>query len=69
MANAVLTKAKKEKNDEFYTKYEDIENELKYYKEYLNGKKVFFRQLRKSKIKKTDLHFLQKRRKRQICHL
>ena len=41
MANAALTKAKKEKNDEFYTKYEDIENELKYYKEYLNGKKVY----------------------------
>ena len=30
MGNEALIKAKKEKNDEFYTKYEDIENELKY---------------------------------------
>ena len=36
-----LEKAKKEKNDEFFTLYEDIENELRHYKEYLKGKKIY----------------------------
>ena len=36
-----LDKAKKEKNDEFFTLYEDIENELRHYKEYLKGKKIY----------------------------
>ena len=34
MANANLTKAKKEKNDEFYTQYHDIEKEINAYIEY-----------------------------------
>lgn len=32
-ANANLNKAKKAKNDEFYTRYEDIEAEVMQYKE------------------------------------
>ena len=36
-----LTKAQREKNDEFYTLYEDIEKELVHYKEQLKGKKVY----------------------------
>lgn len=39
--NSNLTKAQKEKNDEFYTLYEDVEKELVHYKEYLKGKKVY----------------------------
>ena len=38
--NANLQKAKKEKNDEFYTQLCDIENELKHYKEHFRGKTV-----------------------------
>lgn len=41
MANAHLHKAKREKNDEFYTLYEDIEKEMAYYKESLKGKVVY----------------------------
>lgn len=36
-----LHKAKKEKNDEFYTKYEDIEKEVVNYKDQLKGKWVY----------------------------
>ena len=39
--NKALHKAKKEKNDEFYTTYVDIENELQHYKDYLKGKWVY----------------------------
>jgi len=39
--NTNLHKAKKEKNDEFYTQLSDIENEVKYYKEHFKGKTVF----------------------------
>lgn len=39
--NNNLHYAKKEKNDEFYTQLEDIENELKYYKEHFKGKVVY----------------------------
>ena len=38
--NTNLTDAKKAKNDEFYTRIEDIEKELKYYKDFFRGKKV-----------------------------
>ena len=38
--NENLHKAKKEKNDEFYTQLCDIENELKHYKEHFRGKTV-----------------------------
>lgn len=38
---AALTKAKKEKNDEFYTQLADIENELKHYKPHFKNKTVF----------------------------
>lgn len=42
MGNHAITlhKAKTEKNDEFYTQYEDIEKELLHYKDDLKGKRV-----------------------------
>ena len=39
--NNNLHTAKAAKNDEFYTQLEDIENELKYYKDYFKGKVVY----------------------------
>lgn len=39
--NANLNKAKQAQNDEFYTQIEDIEKELRHYKEYLKGKTIF----------------------------
>ncbi|HIB1529981.1 TPA: adenine-specific methyltransferase EcoRI family protein, partial [Salmonella enterica subsp. enterica serovar Muenchen] len=39
--NNSLTKAKKAKQDEFYTQRSDIENELKHYKEHFRGKVVY----------------------------
>lgn len=39
--NKFLEKAKKSKNDEFYTLLVDIEKELKYYKKFFKGKIVF----------------------------
>ena len=36
-----LEKAKKQKNDEFYTRYEDIENEVMKYRRYFKGKVVY----------------------------
>ena len=41
MDNNNLHTAKKEKNDEFYTQYEDIENEVEQYADYLEGKWVY----------------------------
>lgn len=41
MANERLKNANRNKSDEFYTKLEDIEKELKYYKEYFKNKTVF----------------------------
>lgn len=38
---AALSRAKKEKNDEFYTQMVDIENELKHYKKHFQDKTVF----------------------------
>ena len=40
MANANLHKAKKAKNDEFYTQLEDISKEVSYYKNHFEGKTV-----------------------------
>ena len=40
MGNDVLKRARKNKNDEFYTLYEDIENELNYYKDLIKGKSI-----------------------------
>ena len=40
MANDDLKNANKNKNDEFYTSLEDIEKEIKYYKEYFKDKTV-----------------------------
>lgn len=40
MANKNLTKAKEAKKDEFYTQLEDINNELKHYREHFRGKTV-----------------------------
>ena len=39
--NANLYKARKAKNDEFYTQLSDIENELRHYKQHFRGKIVF----------------------------
>lgn len=39
--NTNLAKAKKEKNDEFYTRFEDIEAEVSKYKEYFKNKVVY----------------------------
>ena len=39
--NSNLSKAKKEKNDEFYTMYDDIEKELIHYKEHFKDKVVY----------------------------
>ncbi|WP_034893303.1 adenine-specific methyltransferase EcoRI family protein [Gillisia sp. Hel_I_29] len=36
-----LTKAKKDKNDEFYTQLSDIENELRHYKNHFKGKVIY----------------------------
>ena len=41
MANSSLTKAKKEKNDEFYTRIEDIEREVMQYQQYFKDKVVY----------------------------
>ncbi|MDR2105241.1 MAG: adenine-specific methyltransferase EcoRI family protein, partial [Deferribacteraceae bacterium] len=41
MANTVLTKAKRQKSDEFYTQLSDIEKELKNYKHHFKNKVVF----------------------------
>ena len=40
MANSNLSKAKREKNDEFYTQLPDIEKELRHYTKHFNGKTV-----------------------------
>jgi len=41
MANTNLTKAKREKNDEFYTQLVDIEKELQHYTEHFKDKVVY----------------------------
>ena len=40
MPNTLLNKAKRHKQDEFYTQLSDIENELEHYTEHFNGKTV-----------------------------
>ena len=39
--NANLHKAKSGKNDEFYTQFNDVQNELRHYKDHFGGKVVF----------------------------
>ena len=39
--NELLQKAKKSKNDEFYTQLSDIERELQYYKSHFRDKIVY----------------------------
>lgn len=41
LKNTKLKTAKKAKDDEFYTRYEDIEKEIVYYKEQLKGKIIY----------------------------
>ena len=41
MGNKELNNAKKNKNDEFYTRREDIEAELSHYKKFFEGKVVY----------------------------
>lgn len=43
MANRNLTKAKEAKKDEFYTQLEDINNELRHYREHFSGIWTIFR--------------------------
>ena len=38
-----MNRAKKAKQDEFYTQLSDIENELKYYKNHFKNKTVFLK--------------------------
>lgn len=40
MANSNLNKVKEAKKDEFYTQLEDINNELRHYREHFRGKTV-----------------------------
>lgn len=40
-SNANLNRAKREKNDEFFTQYSDIEKELVHYKDFFSGKTVY----------------------------
>ena len=40
MAKRNIDKAKEAKKDEFYTQLEDINNELKHYREHFRGKTV-----------------------------
>lgn len=77
MANKNLNKAKEAKKDEFYTRLEDINNELKHYREHFRGKTVlcncddprvsnFFAYFAYNfeflGLKKIDYHLLQKSR-------
>ena len=39
--NSNLARASRDKNDEFYTRLEDIENELRHYRKHFKGKTVF----------------------------
>ena len=39
--NSNLHRAKEAKNDEFYTRLSDVENELVHYREHFKGKTVF----------------------------
>ena len=39
--NSNLHKARKAKNDEFYTQLSDIENELRHYRDHFRGKVVY----------------------------
>lgn len=41
MGNTNMNKARARKNDEFYTLYKDIENEVKYYKDKFEGKVIY----------------------------
>ena len=41
MPNPQLSKAIREKNDEFYTRYEDVEKELRHYHHHLEGKIIY----------------------------
>ena len=55
MANRNLTKAKEAKKDEFYTQLEDINNELRHYREHFRGKTVLCARSTKSKnVKHTN---------------
>lgn len=57
--NTNLHKAKNSKNDEFYTRLEDIEKELEYYKEHFLGSKVY----------KTAQEVGEKVCQNQVCHM
>ncbi|MBU0791870.1 MAG: adenine-specific methyltransferase EcoRI family protein, partial [Gammaproteobacteria bacterium] len=41
VANSSLRRAKRQKNDEFYTQLSDIEKELKHYKEHFKDRVVY----------------------------
>lgn len=70
MKNTNLLKAKKAKNDEFYTRYEDIEKEVVHYKDQLEGRIVYcpcddYRWSNFTKYFKD--HFQEYKLKRLIC--
>ena len=50
MANTNLNKAKKEKNDEFYTQLPDIEKELGHYKKHLKIRLFFVTAMTRKKV-------------------
>ena len=41
MSNDNMRRARREKNDEYYTRYDDIEAEMKHYKKYLKNKTIY----------------------------
>lgn len=52
--NANLHKAKVTKNDEFYTRYEDIDKEIQHYRDKLKGLIVYCPAENAEKYKKQD---------------
>lgn len=68
--NSNLHTAKVSKNDEFYTQYEDIANEIKYYKKHFEGKTVLCNcddPLESNFTKYFILNFHQLKLKKLIC--
>ena len=49
MANKNLNAAKEAKKDEFYTQLEDINNELRHYREHFRGKTVLCKECNRRK--------------------
>ena len=67
--NTNLHLAKKIKNDEFYTKYDDIEKELQYYKKAFEGKKYFHLNFKELGLKSLLATHYQKGNEYSTAHL